>query len=378
MRVVHTSDWHVGKLLRGASRIDEHRAVLGEIAEIADRERADLVLVVGDLYETAAPPPEATAVVYDALLALRETGAHVVVVGGNHDQQSQLESVSPVFERLGITVLGLPTGPDRAVVDVAGARVAMMPWMSQRWAIKTEQLMGATTAATAQFYAARVARLLAWLSEGFAADTVNIVAAHCMVQGGMLGGGERDAQLIDEYAVPTAAFPAAANYVALGHLHRAQQMPGAAPIWYSGSPIQVDFGEENDTKQVLVVDIPERGAAKVSPVALTRGAVLRTLRGTFAELEALAPTVGDAHLRVFVREQPRAGLADDVRTLLPTAVDVRVAPDVTTDTAGAAVRTVERATTPRDLFRQYLGETGHADDNRLVALFDELLDTETV
>ena len=90
MRVVHTSDWHVGKLLRGASRIDEHRAVLGEIAEIADRERADLVLVVGDLYETAAPPPEATAVVYDALLALRETGAHVVVVGGNHDQQQQL------------------------------------------------------------------------------------------------------------------------------------------------------------------------------------------------------------------------------------------------------------------------------------------------
>ena len=378
MRVVHTSDWHVGKLLRGASRIDEHRAVLAEIAEIADRERADLVLVVGDLYETAAPPPEATAVVYDALLALRETGAHVVVVGGNHDQQSQLDAVAPVFARLGITVLGLPTGPERAVVDVAGARVVMMPWMSQRWAIKTEQLMGATATATAQFYAARVARLLAWLSEGFAAGTINIVAAHCMVQGGLLGGGERDAQLIDEYAVPTAAFPAAANYVALGHLHRAQQMPGAAPIWYSGSPIQVDFGEENDTKQVLVVDIPERGAAKVAPVALKRGVVLRTLRGTLTELEDWAPNVGDAHLRVFVREQPRAGLADDVRALLPTAVDVRVAPDVAAEGAGIVMPRVERASTPRDLFRQYLAEAGHSDDDRLVALFDELLDVETV
>ncbi len=377
MRVVHTSDWHVGKLLRGASRIEEHRAVLGEIAEITDREKADLVLVVGDLYETAAPPPEATAVVYDALLALRETGAHVVVVGGNHDQQSQLESVAPVFARLGITVLGLPAGPDRAVVDVAGARVVMMPWVSQRWAIKTEQLMSATAAATTQFYAARVARLLAWLSEGFSADTINIVAAHCMVQGGTLGGGERDAQLIDEYAVPTAAFPAAANYVALGHLHRAQQMPGAAPIWYSGSPIQVDFGEERDTKQVLVVDIPDRGAAKVAPVALTRGAVLRTLRGTLAELEAAVPGTGDALLRVFVREQPRSGLADDVRALLPNAVDVRVAPDVATD-ADAATPGVARATTPHDLFRQYLDETGHATDDRLVALFDELLDAENV
>jgi DNA repair protein SbcD/Mre11 len=377
VRVLHTSDWHVGKLLRGASRIDEHRAVLGEIAEIADRERADLVLVVGDLYETAAPPPEATAVVYDALLALRETGAHVVVVGGNHDQQPQLDAVAPVFARLGITVLGLPAGPERAVVDVAGARVVMLPWMSQRWAIKTEQLMAATAAATAQYYAARVARMLAWLSEGFSADTVNIVAAHCMVQGGMLGGGERDAQLIDEYAVPTAAFPAAANYVALGHLHRAQQMPGAAPIWYSGSPIQVDFGEERDTKQVLVVDIPDRGAAKVTPVALTRGAVLRTLRGTLAELESAAPTTGDAFLRVFVREQPRAGLADDVRALLANAVDVRVAPDAVDDT-GVVKPRVARATTPRDLFGQYLGETGHATDDRLVALFDELLDAESV
>jgi exonuclease SbcD len=377
VRVLHTSDWHVGKLLRGASRIDEHRAVLGEIAEIADRERADLVLVVGDLYETAAPPPEATAVVYDALLALRETGAHVVVVGGNHDQQLQLDAVAPVFARVGITVLGLPAGPERGVVDVAGARVVMLPWMSQRWAIKTEQLMAATAAATAQYYAARVGRMLAWLSEGFSVDTVNIVAAHCMVQGGMLGGGERDAQLIDEYAVPTAAFPAAANYVALGHLHRAQQMPGAAPIWYSGSPIQVDFGEERDTKQVLVVDIPDRGAAKVTPVPLTRGAVLRTLRGTLAELESAAPTAGDAFLRVFVREQPRAGLADDVRALLPNAVDVRVAPDAVDDT-GAVKPRVARATTPRDLFRQYLGETGHAPDDRLVALFDELLDAESV
>jgi exonuclease SbcD len=118
------------------------------------------------------------------LLALRETGAHVVVVGGNHDQQSQLEAVAPVFARLGITVLGLPTGPDRAVVDVAGARIALMPWMSQRWAIKTEQLMGAPASQTVQYYAARVSRLLGWLCEGFAADTVNIVAAHCMVRGG--------------------------------------------------------------------------------------------------------------------------------------------------------------------------------------------------
>ncbi len=378
MKIVHTSDWHVGKLLRGQSRIDEHRAVLDEIAQVASRERADMVLVAGDLFETAAPAPDATAVVWDALLKLRESGAHVVVVGGNHDQQSQLESVAPVFAQLGITVLGLPAGPGRAVVDLAGARVVMLPWMSQRWAVKTEQLMGATAAATVQYYAARVARLLAWLCEGFATDTINIVAAHCMVQGGVLGGGERDAQLIDEYAVPAAAFPASANYVALGHLHRAQQIAGAAPLWYSGSPIQVDFGEERDTKQVLVVDIPDRGAAKVTPVPLTRGAVLRTVRGTLAELEAMAGAVGDAYLRVFVREPPRAGLADDVRALLPNAVDVRVSNDAERDVAAGSMPRPPRTAAPRELFSAYLETIGHATDDRLVSLFDELLDAETV
>src|SRR4029079_19272384 len=109
--------------------------------------------------------------------------------------------------------------------------------------------------------------------------------------------------------------PSSASYVALGHLHRTQSMPGATPIWYSGSPIQVDFGESDDRKQVLVVDAPAKGSARVNPVELTRGWRLRTVTGTLDELAALSPD--DAFLRVVVREQPRPGLADDVRALLP-------------------------------------------------------------
>jgi DNA repair protein SbcD/Mre11 len=376
MKILHTSDWHVGKLLGGRSRIEEHRAVLGEIAEIAGRERVDVALVVGDLFETAAPTPEASAVVWDALIALRDSGAHVVVVGGNHDQQSQLEAVAPLFARLGITVLGLPTLGERSTLRLDGARIVMLPWMSQRWAVKTEQLMNATAAQTTQYYAARVARVLEELCASFTADELNLVVAHCMVQGGTLGGGERDAQLIDEYAVSASAFPAAANYVALGHLHRTQRIPGAAPIWYSGSPIQVDFGEERDAKQVLVVDLPDRGAARVTPVPLTRGAVLRTVRGTYPELEAVAGEVGDAFLRVFVREAPRPGLADDVRALLPNAVHVRIAGDLEHAMEGDDAEHVRaRANAaPRDLFGQYLDGAGHARDDRLLGLFDELLD----
>jgi DNA repair protein SbcD/Mre11 len=221
-----------------------------------------------------------------------------------------------------------------------------------------------------------VRRLLDWYTEGFALDTVNIVAAHCLVQGGVLGGGERDAQLIDEYAVPSAAFPASANYVALGHLHRTQQIPGAAPIWYSGSPIQVDFGEEADVKHALLVDIPERGGAKVTPVPLTRGWTLRTVRGTFEELEAIAGSTGDAWLRVVVSEPARPGLADDVRELLPQAVDVRITSPATQASDERAIPTRTHAA-PRELFGSYLDWEQRARDERLLALFDDLLDADT-
>jgi DNA repair protein SbcD/Mre11 len=238
--------------------------------------------------------------------------------------------------------------------------------------------MGATAAGVAQYYAARVARVIEWLCDGFSSADINIVAAHCMVQGGKLGGGERDAQLIDDYMIPAGAFPSAASYVALGHLHRAQLMPGPAPIWYSGSPIQVDFGESDDRKQVLLVDAPATGSARVEPVELTRGWRLRTVTGTLDELSA---SVGadDAFLRVVVREQPRPGLADEVRALLPQAVDVRIAPESSAARAGTDHQPISAGLrlSPRDLFAAYLDFSGQARDPRILALFDELLDLDT-
>ena len=381
MKVVHTSDWHVGKLLRGASRIDEHRAVLGEIAEIADRgTRRPRARRRRPLRDRRAAARGDGGRATTRCWRLRETGAHVVVVGGNHDQQPQLDAVAPVFARLGITVLGLPAGPERAVVDVAGARVVMLPWMSQRWAIKTEQLMGATAAATAQFYAARVARLLAWLSEGFSADTINIVAAHCMVQGGTLGGGERDAQLIDEYTVPTAA-PSRRrrNYVALGHLHRAQQMPGAGADLVLGL---ADPGRlrrrSRRRKQVLVVDIPDRGAAKVDTGRAARGAAAAHRHAAPSPSSKRSrPSAGDAFLRVVRaraaparsgRRRPGAPAERGRRAGRARALAAGATPTVSRSAPGA--------TTPRDLFAA-VSRRDRPRAIRRLGSFDELLDPTT-
>src|SRR3954451_899892 len=95
--LLHTSDWHVGKAIRGASRADEHRAVLAEIAELVGAHDADVVVVAGDLFDSATPSPESEQIVYEALLALASTGATVVVIAGNHDNARGLRAVAPLL-----------------------------------------------------------------------------------------------------------------------------------------------------------------------------------------------------------------------------------------------------------------------------------------
>jgi exonuclease SbcD len=377
VKLLHTSDWHVGKILKGVPRLDEQRAVLGGIVDVARREAVDLVVVAGDLYESAVAPPEAQALVWSTLLDLKETGADVVVISGNHDNAAQFEALRPLAAAAGITILGRVRRPDEGgVVEIttrAGerAKVAAMPFLSQRYVVRAAQLMQGDAAEHAGSYAERCRLLLDGLCAGFGADTVNVVVAHAMVRGGRLGGGERDAQTIEDYYVDPTAFPATAHYVALGHLHRTQPLPGGAPIWYSGSPIQVDFGEGGDDKHAIVVEASAGRPAEVRPVRLDHVRRLRTVEGTLAELRAHAGLPDDL-LRVVVKEPARAGLADDVRELLPNAVDIRIAAAVTTEEP-----TPTRAgLTPHELFATYLATQG-VDDERVTRLFTRLYDEAT-
>ncbi|HEX5096039.1 MAG TPA: exonuclease subunit SbcD, partial [Acidimicrobiia bacterium] len=328
MKILHTSDWHVGKLLRGHSRLDEHRAVLDEIVTVAGEEAVDLVLVTGDLFDSAAPPPDAQRVVWDALLALRATGAQVVAIGGNHDNQHAFDAWAPVFAAAGVTLLGHATRPaDGGVVEIAAAGeravCVLVPFVSQRYAVRTEQLLDLDAADASDLYTERMRLLIETLCRAFRPDAVNLLAVHGFVRGGHLGGGERDAHTVFEYGIEGAHFPAGASYVALGHLHHTQHMAAPAPAWYAGSPIQVDFGEQSERKHVLLVDAAPGVPVKVRKHALTTGWTLRTVRGTVAELADAASSYGDAWLRVVVTEPARAGLADEVRAVLPRAVDIR-------------------------------------------------------
>ncbi len=255
------------------------------------------------------------------------------------------------------------------------ARIALLPFCSPRYSVRAADLMELDAAAAAGEYAQRLAAIVGALCADPDPDAVNLLVAHCMVRGGTVGGGERAAQTAFEpYWLSATAFPPSLAYAALGHLHLAQRVPSGGPVWYSGSPIQVDFGEAGAGKHVLLVDVTAGTPAQVREVPLTRGTELRTVSGTIAELEAMAGTdVGDAWLRVRVEGARRAGLVDDVRSWLgDRVVEVRV----DRDHDGPEPVTERRGRTPHELFDEYLAEEG-VEDPRLGRLFAELLEAET-
>lgn len=373
MKILHTSDWHVGKVLKGRPRVDEHIRVLAEVVRIAEAERPDLVVVAGDLYETAAPGPETTRIVVRALTALRRTGAEVVAIAGNHDNGAALDALRGWADAAGIALRGtVRSAADPVVTGRTAAgedwTLIALPFVSQRYAVRATEMFDLTGAEANQTYADHLGRLLDALTASFRSDSVNLVAGHLTVVGAKTGGGEREAHTIQAYAVPATLFPSSAHYVALGHLHRRQAVPGPCPIHYSGSPLAVDFGEQDNTPGVLIVEATPTTPARVREVPITSARALRTVRGTLDELKALDP--GDAWLRVYVREKPRAGLREEVQELLPGALEVRIDPDLTAD--AAAPRRISRAgQSPRQLFTDYLAEAGH-EDPAVAGLFDRL------
>jgi exonuclease SbcD len=370
VKFLHTADWHVGRTIRGRSRDDEHVAVLAEIATIARHEQVDLILVAGDIFDTAAPAAAAEEIVYRVLLEMAEA-APVVIVAGNHDNPARLRAVAPLL-RLGRVVVGSQVlRPDQGgTMTIPGLpiRIALVPFIGKRGIVRVEEILALDTRELIGEYAGRVQRIIQALCEEMTTDSINILVGHLMVLGGKTGGGERIAHLFD-YAIPALSFPGHLSYVALGHLHRAQRVPAPAPIWYSGSPLQLDFGEEDDAKSVAIVEVEPGLPARVDLRPLRAGRRLRTLRGSLAEVTTLAGEVGDAYLRVELEEKARTGLADEVRELFPGAVEVRLA---TVEARSDQMNPRRLGRDPSELFKEYL-TSRNVEDPALVELFDELL-----
>jgi exonuclease SbcD len=383
VKFLHTADWHVGKTLKGRDRLDEQKAVLAEIASIAEANQVDAVLVAGDVYDSSAPSAPAQNLVVQSLLRMRRAGAEVIVIAGNHDHGPTFEAYRPLMGEVGITLAGTARTPDKGGVvrftarsDGADTQVAILPFLSQRWAVRAAEIVANTPAENVRAYDEQVRQVITSLTSGFGGGTVNLVMSHLTCIGGVFGGGERPAQSIFEYSVPATIFPVSAHYVALGHLHRRQALPAQAPVHYSGSPIAVDFGEQDNTSVVCLVEATPGVPARVTDIPVTSGRRLRTVRGTLAELEARAASFGEDYLRVWLREPTRAGLRDDTVAILPNALEVRIDPEFAAPARQGPAEPGRAARTPQQLFAEYCASR-QITDARVTALFGELHDEVT-
>lgn len=318
MKIFHTSDWHLGRLTYGVPRRRDHEAVLEQIYEQARDFKPHLILHSGDLFETPRPSVEDMQLAQDSLRRLGEI-APVVIIAGNHDSAPLFDFFATLLgEKSRLIFIGQPRHPKKGgILEFAGesgevARLATLPFVHAHRVIEAVETPAALRTMA---YADRVMKLQEAYAQslrfGFQAKRhILLFTAHLFVDGSSWSRSERPLHVSETYATRVSSIPPVA-YAAFGHIHKPQALPGGLPGRYAGSPIPLDFGEVGEEKQSVLIEVKPSQAALVRTVPLTAGRPLLHLQGTRAQLEAQAPGVAEALLKLTVDvEKVEAGLAD--------------------------------------------------------------------
>lgn len=310
MRILHTSDWHLGRTLHGVDLLDHQAAYLDHLVEVVRAERVAAVVVAGDVYDRAIPPVEAVTLLSDTLARLVEHTT-VVVTSGNHDSATRLGFGSALMRervRLRTRVAGLDE-PVALPDDAGDVLVYGLPYLDPDTvrAALTEhgpddeprvpaRSHEAVVGAAMRRVRADLARRAATAAAG--ARPRSVVAAHAFVVGGVASESERDLAVGGVEHVPAGAFEGV-DYVALGHLHGPQRVAGPAgtTLRYSGSPLAYSFSELRHTKSTALVDL---SGAEPS-VELVAAPVARRLAEVTGTLDDLLGAAGEPHVDDWVR-----------------------------------------------------------------------------
>ena len=338
MNLLHTSDWHLGRALYGRKRYEEFAAFLDWLADTIERERIDVLLVAGDVFDTSAPSNRAQGLYYRFLCRVAASSCrHVVVVAGNHDSPSFLNAPRELLKELHVHVVGssTPDHPEDEVLVLRNAQdapeliVCAVPYLRDR-DIRTaeagesiEDKERKLTKGIRDHYAA-VAALAEEKRNRLGGDLPIVATGHLFAAGGrtMDGDGVRELYVGSLARVAAGIFPDSFDYLALGHLHVPQRVSGSATMRYSGSPIAMGFGEAGQQKSVCRVTFQDR-AATVQRLEVPLFQQLECVRGDWdtiaGRLHELAATGGQGWLEVVyegdeilgdLRERLEAAIAD--------------------------------------------------------------------
>lgn len=334
MRIIHTSDWHLGQSFFTKNRAREHRAFLQWLVAQVEEQRIDAVIVAGDIFDSGTPPSYARELFNRFVVELQPSGCQLIVLAGNHDAVATLNESRALLARLNTRVIAgtqganddenAASGPDdqrgedRVFVlndrsGNPGAILCAIPFLRPRDVLtsragqsgddKQRALMDAIAAHYQDLYGQALT-----LRARQPGRLPIIATGHLTTVGAATTDSVRDIYIGSLDAFPAQLFPPA-DYIALGHIHRPQCIGGQAHIRYSGSPIALSFDETGQPKQVNIVSFDAVGVAEITPLLIPETQALRLIKGSLADIEA--------QLRAF----------DDYQASTPVWLDIEVVTD---------------------------------------------------
>ena len=402
MKLLHTSDWHLGKRLEDFSRIEEQQLVLQEICEIAEREQVDAIIVAGDLYDTFNPPTEAVELFYKTLKRMTNNGTRpVIAIAGNHDSPDRIEAPDPLARECGIIFVGYPhsvvptfelesglkvlhSSEGFLELKIPGTdvplRMLLTPYANE---FRLKTYLGIEDSEEEL----RNVLQQKWkdLASAYCNNKgINILLTHLFVmkKGGLIPEEPAEEKPIlhvgGAQVIYSANIPSQIQYTALGHLHRMSRIDSVpCSVYYSGSPLSYSFAEANQRKYILLIDAQPGEKVQVRELELTQGKKLLRKRAEGIE-EALLwlaenqdclcelTMVTDTYLTASERKQ-LSGAHNGIVTIIP---EVKNALGVSSDSK----KSIDLTKSMEELFSDYFRHTkGQAPNADVMALFTELL-----
>ena len=381
MRILHTSDWHIGHRLYERPRIKEHRQFLDWLLAKIKENEVDVLLVSGDIFDTALPSSEATDLYYQFLFRLyRETHTHAVITAGNHDSPMRLAAPRE-FLRMGrIHVVGLASEPTECVVTLPtedpSVAIAAVPYLSEN---ELSHISFETEPERAERYRERLKAFYRQCVECMPSGLPKILMGHLFIHGGKVGDSERNIQIGGATAMQISDFPDDVAYVALGHLHRPHAISGTNyPVQYAGSPLPLRFNEATYAKKVYLLDVPTSGDVRVEEIEIPSFKELRTVTGDIDEVlsMAMSPEWDGKYIQVQLKlDRPEVGISDKIREIFHQrggeVLSVEVELPAQTERQEIPIEEMRQ---PTEIFEQFYKEKfNESPEESMMKTFDELL-----
>ncbi|MBS1156596.1 MAG: nuclease SbcCD, subunit [Proteobacteria bacterium] len=295
MRIIHTSDWHLGQHFMGKTRQAEHQQFIDWLVDQVVLHRVDALIVAGDIFDTGSPPSYARELYSQMVVSLHNAGTRLILLGGNHDSVATLGESRPLLSYLSTTVVpAVEADLSRQILVVhdrdgqPSAIVCAIPFIRPRDVLQSqagqsaEDKQQSLLEAIQQHYQA-VYRLACTRRDALGLPLPIVVTGHLTTVGASASESVREIYVGALEAFPTSAFPPA-DYIALGHIHRPQKVGGLEQIRYCGSPIPLSFDEAAQQKEVLLVELDAGGLQAVTPLPVPRFQPLVSIKGNLVEL----------------------------------------------------------------------------------------------